>query len=205
MKKLLLSLALVAISSAAYAQGTVGFANGTLTRFKLLPGPTGTAAQGVDVPIGTAINYGLFWGTSAGAIGTTPVTPLGAQSTTAGILSVASGGAYQIPGTDPGQVVFLQVRGWSARFGSDWAAAKSAFANNEAGTLFGETGVIQLASTGLGASTGPGAVIWQGAAGTNPNRFTPLLVFTAIPEPSTIALGVLGLGSLLFLRRRQAK
>jgi hypothetical protein len=205
MKKLLLSLALVAISSAAYAQGTVGFANGTLTRFKLIPTPTGTAANGVDVPVGTAINYGLFWGPTATSLSPTPVLPLGAQSSTAGILTVASGGAYQIPATEPGQVVFLQVRGWSASFGNDWRAAQGAFDLGQAGTMFGQTAVIQLASTGLGASTGPGAVIWQGAAGTNPNRFNPLLVFTAVPEPSTIALGVLGLGSLLFLRRRQAK
>ena len=52
-----------------------------------------------------------------------------------------------------------------------------------------------------GQTAGPGAVIWQTASGVNESRFTPLVV--TVPVPSTIALGVLGLGSLLLFRRRK--
>lgn len=201
MKKLILTLVLATAAAFSYGQGTVGFANGTLTRFTLVDDATGLSAQ---VPVGTAVSYGLFWSTSQGGTYTL-VQPLGTQGTTVGIMTVASGGAYQIPGTDPGQVVWLQVKGWSSSYGNDWAAAQRDYEAKVAGTIWGQTDIRQLASTGLGPSTGPGAVIWQGSTGTNPNRFTPLVLHVAVPEPSTIALGVIGLGSLLLFRRRQAK
>jgi hypothetical protein len=138
------------------------------------------------------LNFGVFVNGSQ-----VPVPTLGVNSTTtAGIIVAAS--VYGIPGTDPGQVVGLQIRGWSASFGTDWLAA-----SRSDHALYGETDVRQVT---LGATAGPGAVIWQTASGTNPNRFNPLaLLVPLVPEPSTIALGVLGLGSLLLFRRRQAK
>jgi hypothetical protein len=136
------------------------------------------------------LNFGVFVNGSQ-----VPVPTLGVNSTTtAGIIVAAS--VYAIPGTDPGQIVGLQIRGWSAAWGTDWLAASRA-----AVAVYGETDVRQVT---LGATAGPGAVIWQTATGTNPNRFLPL-DFRVVPEPSTIALDVLGLGSLLLFRRRQAK
>jgi hypothetical protein len=46
-------------------------------------------------------------------------------------------------------------------------------------------------------SLSPGTVIWSG---TDPTKFQAL---NLVPEPSTIALAVLGLGSLLLFRRRK--
>jgi len=179
MKKLLLTLALVAATAASYAQGTIAFGNSALTRFLV----NGRAALLTDGPF----NFGVFVNGS-----TEVVTPLGvSSSTTAGIISAAS--VYAIPGTEAGQTVQLQIRGWAASFGADWQAARAQ------GALFGETDVRPVT---LGPTAGPGAVIWQTASGTSPNRFYALNI---VPEPSTIALGVLGLGSLLFLRRRQVK
>ena len=190
MKKLLLTLALMATATLSYAQGTVAFCNSIAATVKYVVG----GAAPVVLPTTVAANFGVFWGTSAGAL-TLNEGPLGTASTVnAGIIVAPS--VYGInPGSQPLQVVFMQIRGWDASFGNDWAAARNA------GKLFGETDVRPVT---LGPTAGPGTVIWQGATGTNPNRFNPLTL-SIVPEPSTIALGVLGLGSLLLFRRRQAK
>jgi hypothetical protein len=62
----------------------------------------------------------------------------------------------------------------------------------------------------LAPTAGPGAVIWQTATGTNPNRFRPLVVHAdlsqpCIPEPSTLALAALGGLLLLFFRRKSTR
>jgi hypothetical protein len=85
----------------------------------------------------------------------------------------------------------MRIKGWDAAYGSDWRAAQSA------GARFTQTDVRQVT---LAATLGPGTVIWQGATGTNPNKFLPLRFM--IPEPSTVFLGALGLGSMLLFRRR---
>jgi hypothetical protein len=177
MKKLLLTLALVAMTAATYAQGTIAFGNSALTKYMV------NSAPATLTPV---FSFGVFVNGSA-----TPVPTLGASSTTtAGIIVAPS--VYAIPGTDPLQVVSLQIKGWDAQYAS-YDAARAA------GGLAGATDVRQVT---LGPTAGPGTVIWQTATGTNPSRFLPINI---VPEPSTIALGVLGLGSLLLFRRRQAK
>lgn len=181
----------MAAAVASYAQGTIQFANGVLTPVKLLNWVDGNA---IVSPFPTTIPmvYGVFVNGSD-----TPVLPLGNNTgVNAGIINASS--LYPIPGTEPGQVVTLQVRGWSASFGTDWRAA--ADAAGTAGAWFGQTEVRNVT---LGQTTAAPAVIWQQATGTNPNRFYPLIIPIFVPEPSTIALGVLGLGSLLFLRLRK--
>jgi hypothetical protein len=190
MKKTLLTLALVALTTvASYAQGTIAFGNGTLTRVTVrnLDGSSRGNATAQDNLI-----IGVFFGAEGASRDALQQAPGTATiGTTAGVM-INAPSVFQLPGTEPGQVVSLQIRAW-----------------NEAGTLAGETGIIstfQLGPTGerlgLGPTAGPGYVIWQTAASTNPQRFTPLVV-NVVPEPSTIALAVLGLGSLLLFRRRK--
>jgi len=189
-----------------YGQGTIQFVNGPLSRFTL------QQASGVvsNVSPSAQINFGVFWGTDPAGVAADidAVLPLGRMGTVPGIMIVTDatgnpiGNQYQIPGTQPTDRIFLQIRGWSASFGADWRAAMAAFNNQVAGTIFGQTDIRQVSATGLGPSGGPGATIWQGAAGTNPNLFNPLRLVEAIPEPSVIALAIIGLGSLVFLRRR---
>ena len=98
--------------------------------------------------------------------------------TTDGVL-VGLPSILALPGAgDAGAVVSLQIR-----------------ASNSLGWR-GQTDMKQVT---LAPAAGPGTVIWSSSA--NVTRFTPLIV--TVPEPSTIALGVLGLGSLLLFRRRK--
>jgi len=119
------------------------------------------------------------------------------MSSVPGIMTAPNGNSYQIPDTQPNDVIFARVRGWSSSFGNDWQAAHLAYQAGFAGVIYGETDIRQLDP--LGPTIGPGTAIWQSAAGTNPHRFYPLF---GVPEPSTVLLGLLGLGSLLLLRRR---
>jgi hypothetical protein len=193
MKKTLLTLALATLSAvASYAQGTVAFANGTLTRAQWEDPATHAM---VNVPASANIVYGIFWGRSAdslvlndGALGTPHQTAI-----SAGVIVAPN--PYILNGAEPGERVFVKVAGWTSSFGRDFATASTT-----AGAHYGETGTKQILSlTGLGPTAGPGAVIWSAS---NTLLLQPLRI-PIVPEPSVIALGVLGLGALL-LRRKKA-
>lgn len=179
MKKTLFTLALVAFTaSSSLAQGIIALGNSALTRITLVDAAgaarNATSTDGLKI----SVYFGPA-GASRDALQAVPGTDALNIGTTAGVLG-GSLGAFALPGTEGGQTVSLQIR----------ATANGGYA--------GETKVAQVLLT---AAPSSGAVIWQTATGTNPNRFTPLAL--QVPEPSTIALGVLGLGSLLLFRRRK--
>jgi hypothetical protein len=139
-----------------------------------------TLASGPDYTVG------LFVG--AGDAGT--LVP-GSQST---FLTGGGAGFFNpifdlpIPGFAPGTTPTLTVRGWVTSFGSFAAARASGFS--------GES--LSFTSKPLG---GPNA------NPPPPSFFTPTMTgFTGliiVPEPSTIALSVMGVSSLLLLQRRK--
>lgn len=178
MKKLLLTFGLIGIAVLANAQGTIAFGNNVASRFRINDGLGGrniTAADG--------LTFGVFFGpagTSEGALTQAPGTAtIGA--TTPGVMTGAAS-VFALRGTEAGQVVSLQIR-----------------AMDSLGKTLGATDVRQVT---LGPTAGPGTVIWQGPSGTNPNRFHPIVL---LPEPSTIALGVLAGVCLLFRARKSIK
>jgi hypothetical protein len=190
MKKQLLAIVLVAMTTvASYAQGTFAFGNSVGTAVKIVGGGIATArnmsaADQAQWNVGFSVYFGPA-GAAADALTLAPGT--GSFGTVAGVLASVEGNVkdlFAIPGTsaDGGTVVSLEIRA----------------VNRATGQVYGSTGVRQVT---LGPAAGPAQVIWQGASGTDATRFKPLLV--TVPEPSTIALGVLGLGSLLLFRRRK--
>ena len=178
MKKTFLTIALVAATAvASFGQGTINPLNGTLTRVKIDSNGNGVY-DSTDANATTAdgLQFTVLWG----AAGTAPdhaVPGFMTIGTTAGIM-VGLPAILALDGAgDVGTVVSLQIR-----------------ASSQSG-LRGETAIKQVT---LAPSAGPGAVIWATTA--TDSRFSPLLI---VPEPSTIALAVLGLGSLLLFRRRK--
>lgn len=176
MKKQLLTLALVTLAAAAsYAQGTIALNNSVGTPVRVDVNGDGIW-QSTDRLPSTAdgLAVEVWWGTGAEL----SMAPGGGTVGANGVITGNNLANFQIVGSAEGATVNLQIRA-------------------RGNGLSGETKVAQVT---LGPASGPGTVIWQGITGVNPNRFTPLVV---VPEPSTIALGVLGLGSLLLFRRRK--
>src|ERR1035437_29580 len=164
MKKLFFTSAATLLAVAAFAQGTVAFSNDALK--KISSGQLGSASGTWLVVPTTAglINYGLFYGIGQSS-SLTLAAPLGVNSTlTAGVIANSSDttsllSVFSVPGTIANETdVWLQIRGWSASFGSNWAAAQTGAASGNG--YFGQTPLLNVASIGA-AVQGPGAVIWQ--------------------------------------------
>lgn len=184
MKKTLLTIALVAITTVvSFAQGTFNPVNGPTSRLRIDVNGNGAFDTGVDrnALASDGIKIGVFIG-AAGQEATTQV----------GTMTV---------GTTEGLMVGLPTLFAPSANGLDTAAGAQIslrFAVDESvrGAWRGDSGSKTIT---LAPASGPGTVVWGSSA--TASRFGPLLV--TVPEPSTIALGVLGLGSLLLFRRRK--
>jgi hypothetical protein len=198
MKKLLLAIGFTTIASLAHGQGTIAFGNGTLTRVTVLNSPS--VARNATTADGLLI--GAFYGPAGSTQDYLVLAPgLATIGTTDGIM-VNAPSVFALPGTQPGQVVSLQIRMWHSSLGTDWEAVC------RANGFLGATDVRQVT---LAPTAGPGAVIWQTATGTNPNRFTPLtqalgpLNINCIPEPPALAFAALGGLIVFFVRRKSTR
>ena len=185
MKKLLITLGLSIITlTSALAQGTINPLNSALTRFKIDTNGDGIGDRNVTAADGfvMAVYYGPA-GSSASEL--TMYTDFMRIGTTDGVFTGLPG-ILALPGTEPGQVISLQMRvcnplGW-----------------------YGETSVKQITP---GPTTGPGTVVWS-SSGTA-DHFSPIqLQLTptgiCIPEPSVVGLATMSAGLLVvFCRRRK--
>ncbi len=177
MKKLILSVACVLAAVSAYAQGTVNFSN---------------VGAGLNAPVfdvggvtkltGSGFLAQLYVGSStseaslAAVAGTTPFLASG------GFFTGGTKTLAQAPGSRP----FFQVRAWEASGGATYDAALTA------GAKAGKSTVFQI-----GADLGG-----VGSPATPPATLLGLTSFSLVPEPSTIALGILGAAALLIRRRK---
>jgi len=199
MKKTLWSVAaVILLEGSALAQGTINFNNG---------------AAGVNAPIsdldGTTklAGAGFIAQLFAGAAGTAwnslaaiaPTATFGTGVSAGYLTSASGGGARAIPNVAAGTPAAFQFRVWSANFAT-WDAAWAAY---QASDPSAKVGVNGWSGAGL-----PDTVLTSAGLGggtiTPPNMvgLTSFQLHNAVPEPSTIALGVLGIGALLLRRRK---
>lgn len=189
MKKILTSViagVLLVGATKVGAQGTVTFANSASS---LVTAGIG----GPAVPTGLNSGYGgllvgLFWGAAGSAEG--DLVQIGATAAIAPQAGRYSGGTRTTGNaTAPGATAVFQVRAWSADRGATWAEAQSSLATGWMGSS-----ALFTSATGGGGSP-PSTPI-------NLNTSVPGFAVTLVPEPSVIALAVLGAGALLFRRRK---
>jgi len=206
MKKALLALAAVVASVSTFA------ADGTLI-FKTLgiqkidgsgtynvplymdpadPAAGGAANKGAGQLAG-GVTVGLFTAGSAAAFATSILGTTAAQSPFA--VNPASQ-TVSVPGSAPGTTPSITVRAWQ---GQSFAAASAPQSGLESGEW------VIGATKQLGGDPGGGAlpITPPTLSGFGPESGAGLsLTYHTIPEPTTIALGVLGVGALLLRRRK---
>jgi hypothetical protein len=179
MKKLLIALAAVMITAATYGQGQVVFANRVTGVFD-----SPVTVQGSS-PLrgpGSGFSAQLYLVGAGNAL--TPLTPI-ATFRDAGTGAAAVADRYwpqttvDVPGVTPGGNATFRIRAWQTSLGS----------YDQAELARGESLPFIVA---VGGGTLP------------PANLTTLQAFTVsiVPEPSVIALGVLGASALLLRRRK---
>ncbi len=174
-----------------HAQGTIQFLNSALSKLKYTAEP---GAPTADMPVGAVV--GVFWGRSADALTLAENTVV---ITTPGLFN--GGTVYALPGSEPGQSVFLKIAAWYNSGGTTPRLAREGPCTPGI-THYGESAVVQ--TTALGPTAGPGTVVFQGPSGTNPNRAKPFefQIGVLCPEPSTWAILAVGLGTVLLRQRK---
>lgn len=192
MKKLVILAAALAVAGTSYGQGTVGFANAGASAVSNSVAGGRIANAGFKVSL-----YYLPWVSDAQVPTTDDFNSAGQIVATSTLYAPGlynnGGASVRVDGITPaGGVGWFQVRAWELAFGADYATASS-----KVGALVGTSSVLRV-DTGDPTTAPPGAATTLISAGLK-----TFSVYPVVPEPTAIALGLLGLGSLLVLRRRK--
>jgi len=175
MKKLLFAISLtLTLVTSVLADGTIQGSPGAFFRFQLAFGD-----QMRHPTVADGFTFGIFYGSVSAGLSRLTVAPqLATVSPTTGLVT-GWPLLMSLPGTNPGDEVFLQVRAWSELYPMEFHS--------------------NVGRVTLMPEAGPGAVIWT--LGSTPGRITPILY--PVPEPSTLALSTItGLALALSFRRR---
>lgn len=190
MKKLVLIAALVGLTSSAFAQSVV-FANTASAAFKLTTNNAAGTASGFmsganGYRIGLYAQEGLNHPESSLVL-----VGLATNAAPAALAGNFNGGnPFFLPSPyAAGDSITFQIRAWAFSGGLSY---EEAFANGAA------AGRSALGFTSLGGGTVFPGVLFGTAAG-QVGSFT----IAPVPEPSSIAIGLLGLGAIALFRRRK--
>jgi hypothetical protein len=172
MKKLLVTLTAVLVSVSAFGQGTVIFNNRIGSVDAPVRRPDGTGA-------GAGVTAQLYLVGAGGAL--TALTPTSTfRTTSAAAAFYLNQVTVTVPGIAAGNPGTFRIRAWEG-------------ASYDTAVLKGESNDVTI--TQLGGQPSTGAPIPDPA-------LAGLQGFTLVPEPSTMALGLLGAAALLYRRRK---
>jgi hypothetical protein len=233
MNKVLATLTLVsAVSLSTQAQGLINFTPGAqkISINSVINGPaTGTVPANASTTA-TTYYYALFASASATTVGGTQTAAITGYTGTAAALQStyafadnswelvdtgvnttagkflgneqSSAGVTTVPGIPGGNTAQFVVVGWDAALGSSISALEQSLLTGGTTGVLGQTIVSGAIGLGNGSTISTSALFGGGAPFVQ--GFT-LGQFTVVPspEPTSIALGVMGGLSLLALRRKK--
>jgi len=185
MKKLIITASLMIAAASSFGQGQVIFANSAPTT--ITNALTGLAAVGGAQQDDTQV--ALYVGNVGDAVSS--LTLIG-NVTNAFSAGRFSGGTRTLTGWTG--TVQLQVRAWLAN------TVYSSYEAAVAGRLGGDTSVLLGVSAPISFATTQPPTLPVSLANAG---LTPIVLTTPVPEPSSIALGLLGLGAVALFRRRK--
>jgi hypothetical protein len=197
MKKLLAIAALVVAAYGVQAQGNFTFSNRVTASQVDVPVFDVGGVNRLDSSMGNFVAQ-LYWAAGSGAAESTlnavtdPAAPFRAPGAGAGFWNAAANSPdnNRVVGVAVGANVSLQVRVWNTTDGATFALASV-----KPGAKVGKSNIITVAAGDPGvAPATPTPALMNGL-----NSFT---LTTVVPEPSTIALSLLGAGALLLRRRK---
>jgi len=198
MERLLLLAVLLGMTVSAFAQGTIRFANTGSPAgydFRLWTNNVTFTASNLMSGAGR-YRIGLYGSTDAGA----PASSLTLIATVlnspaAGIFS--GGDPFVLPNGYAASTPFrFQLRAWTSTAGATYEEAIAALALDPLNVACGVSG--------LGLVTLGGGTVQQAALfGTSPGQLSSGFRIAHIPEPSSLALGLLGLGAMALFRRKK--
>jgi len=186
MKKIIAIACMLAGIAAYAADGTVNFNN----RVGSSPNFTVNAPifdlDGATKLAGTGYLAQLYGGASEATLAAVGVAVPFRTGTGAGYFNPAPDATRAIPGITPGTAAAIQVRAWDASKGATYEAALAA------GGATGKSLTLTIPTGGVGEPP------------SLPADLVGLQSFslTIVPEPTTLALGLLG-AALLVIRRRK--
>jgi len=205
MKKALLVMAAVAMGASAFAQGTIIFANRNIPTLSGTGGGNGNGSYNVPIyqdgsttagagALPGGVTVGLFTPDGNTLIGSSLLRSTTTPTDTS-MFFAQSAQTFNVPGTNPGDTPKLIVRAWQ---GNSFAAATTTQGQQSGQWSFTTK---PLGGTPVGGGTPiptPNMTGWGPESGAGFQ-----LVTTNIPEPTSVAFGVLGLGALVLARRRK--
>jgi hypothetical protein len=203
MKKLATLFAMTAVGlGSAWAQGTIDFHNPNTFPLRVQDAAGNVTTVGATgSPLGPAsVRVGLFVGAN-GAANISAMTMVGMVTNSASTVPLFvgtfnGGNPYTITPSTPNAQVAFAFAAWSISTGAlTYDAAKLATTG-----YLGESAIGQNYTLGgFGSPPSlPGATFGAGAGQISGFTLTPV----PVPEPSTLALGVLGAAALLMRRRK---
>lgn len=200
MKKLILTACAIVAAASVHAQGTVAFANAGASAV------TNITTQ-ARIPVGTAFHVALYYLADQAA---TPTTSdfdqrgivLAGDAVFPQFAGIFNGGTKTAPTATPGALGWFQVRAWEYLYGGTTLDSYGhALAYN--GPVVGGRSPLAGTSNVIKVDTGDPTTVPPGTAGSLTGSGLQGFYVVPVPEPTTIGLGLLGLGALLALRRRK--
>jgi hypothetical protein len=200
MKKLLLLAVLGLTVASAMAQGRVSFRNTASTSFNLTTNNAAGTAPGVmQSNLVAQYRIGLYAAPTTGASSNSlTLISLITNSASPGLVGKIFGADPLVlstaAGYSAGSQITFQIRAWSFAGGLTWDEANATIGSLD--TQIGASAIGTATPTAAPSAAGP---LFGTAAGLLTSGFE----IRPVPEPSSIALGLLGLGAIALFRRKK--